>query len=456
MDLAYLYATLLTLGVGLLLSRVAIRPSLIFQYPYFIAAVFAVFILPQVVSLLRFPGRVSDGAVADVMLMSCLCLGCAVVGYRLTPSVAIFKRVARPVDDNRMLHIGIVFIAIGILFNVLWNKIKAEQGDVSELTGIATIYLFLANLAYPGFAIALMLYVKKHSATRLVATLIGGVIPLLSVVYGRREPAAMVCLIIVLGRYFTRRIEPPRVLVFSGLVFAMLAIPATGTYRGLFNTGQYEAIKEIDLLGNFSQFLNEESILELRNAAAMIESTKRFKKYDYGLDYWNQIVFRFVPAQIVGKKLKDSLMLGESAEAINERLLKSGYEFSRGSTLTGMGDSFKHFGWFGCLFFVVIAVVFRSIWLAAHRQNAFFAQLLYLGICTSGMRAVTHQTLDFLPGLIYQSVFLGLGLLYAGKKREKTLPPTPPPSAKPQGGASGGDPRLRSGYGQQPRGSALR
>ena len=34
-------------------------------------------------------------------------------------------------------------------------------------------------------------------------------------------------------------------------------------------------------------------------------------------------------------------------------------------------------------------------------------------VTTSAMRAVTHWTLDFLPGVLYHAVFLGLGFLYA-------------------------------------------
>lgn len=452
MDLAYLYAFLLFLGVAAVLSRVALYPALIFQYPYFVAAVFAVFIMPQVVSLIRFPGRVSDDAVADVMLMSCLCFGAAVLGYRLSPSVSIFKKVVRPVHEGRMLHISIVFIAIGLTFDLLRANMVVQTTAQGGMTGLATVYLFFASLVYPGFAIALMLYLKSPSGMRLFVAVAGGIIPMISVFHGRREPAAMLGLTLLLGRYFARRVEPPRFVIFGALFFAMLAIPATGTYRSLFFTGQYEAISEINLIDNFSTYLNEESILELRNAAAVIESTKRFATYDFGRGYWNQIVFRFIPAQLFGREFKESLMLGETEKELRARELATNYEFATGSTITGMGDSFRHFGWAGCLFFTVMAVVFRSIWLAALRQDAFFAQLFYLVICTSAMRAVTHQTLDFLPGLMYQAIFLGLGLLYAGRKG-KDLPALQPASPL-RGSSRDPAPALRSGQRERPRGSA--
>ena len=54
----------------------------------------------------------------------------------------------------------------------------------------------------------------------------------------------------------------------------------------------------MDLVGGFKRFVSEESTLELRNGAAVIESTRQTGNYEFGKGYWNTIVFRFVPAQI--------------------------------------------------------------------------------------------------------------------------------------------------------------
>lgn len=206
----------------------------------------------------------------------------------------------------------------------------------------------------------------------------------------------------------------------------MLSIPATGIYRALASKGEFSEIRKLDLVKNFEQYFGNESILELRNAAAVIESTQKFGNYDYGTGYWNQLVFRFVPAQIVGKGTKDLLMFGNDVDKMLKGNSGTAHEFSSGSTITGMGDSFKQFGWLGCLFFALLAVVFRSLWIAAIQPGALFAQLLYLLSCTSAMRALTHQTVDFLPGFVYQMIFLGLGLLYAGGQRSNIQFPQRP------------------------------
>jgi len=61
---------------------------------------------------------------------------------------------------------------------------------------------------------------------------------------------------------------------------------------------------------------------------------------------------------------------------------------------------------------------FRKLWRAAHAPEALFAQLLYMQSCTCAMRAVTHWTLDFLPGLAYNAVFLGAAVLYSLNRRQ--------------------------------------
>lgn len=427
------YCLLLWIGVFVLLFRVAIKPSAIFEFPYFISAVFAAFILPQTVSLLLFPGRVSSGAVSNVLIVSCLCLAASVVGYAVTPSRRIVRLVARPVHPNRIFHVGLCFVALSLIFAFLLSRMEVQTSAAGGWTGRATIYLFFVGLAFPGFAILLLLALKQATPARIVAAVFSSIIPIWTAIAGRREPAVVLGLVILLSRFYRSRRQPPRLLIFGAIAFAALAIPATGTYRGLLKAtdadphrthhqreAAWRAMLHMDLVGNFKSFVTQESILELRNAAAVIESTQRFNEYEWGAGYWNQIIFRFVPAQIVGLEEKQALMLGAHAKKSQSSDLASGFEISTGSTITGMGDSFKQFGWAGCLFFALLAMIFRSIWQATLVTGSFLAQVFYILICSSAMRTVTHQTVDFLPGLIYHTVFLGLGMLYAGVRRDES------------------------------------
>ena len=420
--LFYLFVVLLIWA----LSKVLSHPERIYQYPYFMAAVFAIFILPQAVSLLRFPGAAPDEAVQRVLLMTCLCLaGCLAAVGRLTQLPA-FTWFSGRVDRHKLFHAGLVFTACGLLFSYVLAHTEVQTSEVGGWTGPATIYGFFQQLCYPGFAICLMLAVRRPTLLSIAATLVSGIVPVQSILFGRREPAALFVLTIGLTWFFQRGLRPARWLVASTLGLAMIAIPATATYRRFHLQNDWESVRQIEFVENFKDFLDEGSVLELRNAAMLIEATRRSGDYEWGAGYWNHLVFRFVPAQILGEPFKESLMLRLPHEGLESELAAMDYVNPVGSTVTAMGDSFQQFGYWGCLFFLGLGLFFRTLWSAAAPRDALFAQLLYIQSCTSAMRAVTHWTLDFLPGFLYSLIFLGLAAAYASISTPAPTRPTAP------------------------------
>lgn len=419
--MATFYLYLLIAGIVVILLSVFWRPEKIFEFPQFMASTFAGFVVPQGFSLIAFPGMVRESAIDAVMLMSCLCLACCVIGYQFRPIVGVLRTTGHAVHPGRMAQIALAFTLVGYVLSFLYGQMEIQFHETrAGMTGLGTILLFFMNVRFIGFAIFLALLLQRFSWTRLGMVLFSGASPLIAViVYGRREPAVTIALTILLGLYFYRNVRPPRLLVFGALALAMLAIPATSAYRSAAKSGIKE-IRKIDLVGNFKEFLNSESILELRNAAAIIESAQAFGSYELGAGYWNQLVFRYVPAQLVGRAMKDSLLIGTTVDRMFKKSNEFGHEFSVGATVTGMGDSFRQFSWFGCLVFIPMGMFFRSLWAAALRPGAFFAQILYMLSMTSAMLAITHQTVDFLPGLLYQFMFLWLGLFYANDRIGET------------------------------------
>ncbi len=404
--------------MSLPLLKVLFQPARIYEFPYFMTAAFAIFVLPQAVSLIRFPGPAPERSVQNVLLVTCLCLAACLVGYRLPAHSHPARRVARAVNETRLLHAGLVFVACGIGFSYLLSHIEVQTSEFGGWTGPATIYGFFQQLCYPGFAICLMVALRRPTLVSSGATLVSTVVPIQSILFGRREPAALFLLTIGLTLYFRRRLRPPRWLVVWTILAVMLAIPATATYRRFQLQNDWESVRQIDLVGNFRDFLNQESVLELRNAAMLIEAARRSGDYEYGAGYWNHLVFRYVPAQILGDSSKRSLMIPRPSDELERELAGMDYTNPAGSTVTGMGDSFQQFGYCGCLFFVVLGAFFRRLWRASAPPTALFSQLLYMQSCTSAMRAVTHWTLDFLPGLLYNLIFLGAAMLYASAPSE--------------------------------------
>jgi hypothetical protein len=256
----------------------------------------------------------------------------------------------------------------------------------------------------------------------IASVLIGAIIPVQSMLFGRREPAAAFALIIGLSLYFCFRIKPARWIVLSGMAVGMMAIPATATYRQFHLEKDWQNIGQINLLEKFRQYLSEESVLELRNAAMLIEATRQSGAYEWGAGYWNHVIFRYVPAQILGQEFKEGLKLKTRVELVERELGILGYANPVGSTVTGLGDSFQQFGYFGCLFFAALGVFFQWLWRSAIPETAILPRLLYILVCPSAMRAVTHWTLDFLPGFLYSAAFLSIAAWYAHRPTTSWAP----------------------------------
>jgi hypothetical protein len=426
----WLYFWILTAMLAVTLAVTLFKPEKIYEYPYFMAAAFVVFIVPQAISLIHFPGGAQSEWIANALLMCCLCFGACWAGYFRPPVQSWQQRMSQSVNLDRMFHGGVVFIVISFFFDFLISMMTEEEIGGNLWTGKVTIYGFFAGLIYPGFAICLMTALRTGRLMAWLATVVAAIQPVeISVLSGRREDTVLFLLTLALTLYYQRGIKPSRAAIILLVTFAMLAIPATGTYRGLAAQRDWQGVKQIKLMDNFKDYLNQESILELRNATFLIEATRQSGSYQYGEGYWDQLVWRFVPAQLLGKGFKDSLMFHSPYDQTQNELSKLGYEASVGSTITGMGDSFQQLGWFGCLFFAAMALLFKTLFNASVQPNAVFAQVFYIQIATSAMRAVTHQTLDFLPGLVYYIIFLGLLFLYARVPLRQTSPdadiPTP-------------------------------
>src|SRR5205814_1682918 len=171
---------------------------------------------------------------------------------------------------------------------------------------------------------------------------------------------------------------------------AMFAIPATGEYRRSAAEDPLEAFRQIDFADQFNQYFNEDTPSEFKNAITLIAVTTAQGDYEWGVGYWNRVIFRFVPAQFLGENFKNSLMIGGQQRDYGDYVeLATGFRLPAGSTVTGIGDSFNQFGLFGCLVFAVMAYLFKNLCVAANQPAGTVAQLLYIQVSTTGMRALT-------------------------------------------------------------------
>lgn len=422
----------LAASVAIALVWGLIRPERMYQYPYFMAAVFAVFILPQALALVRAPGVVPTIWVSNVLLMALLCLVACFIGYSIVPSRTIKRLSAVSMNQDRLLHGAIIFIIVA--WYCVWQigQMSDEETGGTQWTGIVTIYAFFAGLTFPALTISLTAGLR---GSRLGWILVGiSALPPLqaAILYGRRQQTAQLLLTVALTLYFQRRLVAPRTLIATGIISAMLVIPGIAAYRGEAKENASTAFLNVDWVGNFRSYLGGDSTSELRNAAMLMYVVSKYDLYQSGAGYWDQIVFRFVPAQLFGMSFKLGLMFYPNDRGIIDHLSNVGYAPPGGSTMTGLGDAFQQLGWLGPLFFLILGVISRMFWTSSLQRDSLLPQLFYISTATTAMRALTHQTADYFPGLLYNCIFIGIVALYAARRQDVSKRKGPLFSADPK------------------------
>ena len=150
----------------------------------------------------------------------------------------------------------------------------------------------------------------------------------------------------------------------------------------------------------------------MRNAVLRINAVDRLMSFDFGVFHWNTLVFNFVPAQLVGSDVKESLFITMPAQYSRD------YDPPTGSTETGMADAFASFWYFGFLKFVLIAYMLGRLYRTA-MMGYLPAQVIYILSIAPALLAITHHTqwvistwvhilLCLLPGLAMTRAPIGL------------------------------------------------
>src|SRR3954454_12779998 len=144
----------LLIGIALVIlaavARGIQRPERFYEYPYFMSCVFGVFILPQAVSLVRFPAEATPNAVFSTLVMTLLCVLACLAGYRARTSRWIVEHAVIPVDYRRLFQGGVFYVVIAYYFSYLISEMTFEERGGALWTGRVTLYQFASALIYPG------------------------------------------------------------------------------------------------------------------------------------------------------------------------------------------------------------------------------------------------------------------------------------------------------------------
>jgi hypothetical protein len=411
--MAEIYRNLLVIVCLGLLGWGLIRIERIYQYPFFMGAIFISFLVPQAFALVENPGVLDQQSLERVLLMSSLCAVACWVGYQGKPNAKWLAKLNVDIDTHKLFRAAIFLMIIGYFFDFLLKSTTVELTKQGQWTGPATIYVFFSQVSYLAFSIFLLETLKRPSVQNIIFTLLAGWIPLQTVLAGRRHPTMTFLIIIGLCFWLIRRYIPPRWLIILAIFAMLILIPTIGAMReGLWDavfSGQWQTI-----LSTTEKALNTQQkgkILELRNAAFLIKATTDLNLYGLGAGWWDTIIHQFIPGQILGIGFKESLKF----DLINSKILYNlyGYNWHVGTTPTGVGDSFREFGYFGFFAFALIGYLFKNLWISLYYQKSLFSSLIYLSLISPAMLGLTHGISFFLNQFIFQLTVVSLIVYYS-------------------------------------------
>ena len=393
-----LYWLLCLICVGLILWGLRFKER-IYQAPFVMGAMFASFILPQGLGIVYQESELSDIIILRLLVMSCLCAINIWIGYKIPIPKYFLCKPAIEYNRNKIINVAFIYVVLGILFWVLIFRLPGGYGlkTVGQSTGIFTIYiLFARNFSYVGFVITIFEFIYRPNRAKLLLLILASIMPAGRVIFfGRRTITGFLLLSIGVATYFQKHRLPPRLLIVSIVISAFILIPFIGDQRGLLSN-RWDASSEISITQGLEDIVSGEDTKELRNAALIIDTTINKNAHGWGKTYWNRMIFRYIPAQLLGSNFKKNLQL-EMIDVRDYFYNSYGYKRQIGTTSTGIGDSFSQFDYFGCLVFGLIAFVSKLQWFSAYTKKDYLAQIRLPYFLTASMLAVTHGTQYFLP-----------------------------------------------------------
>jgi hypothetical protein len=389
----------------LLTIRVISRPARLYQYPYLVGFAFTSVLLPQAFSLVAGDSFALQQS-SDLFLMCFLCVCCAWVGYQIVPrKVLVPAWLERSLTSAQLYWGSLVLIVIGGSFTFMFGALGE---NVEKGTGIATIFLFFANWIYVGVGLSIYGAIKYRKVRFWISSAAASVVPIqAALLYARREPTVLFLLSVAFSVFFLRRIALPRALIVCSVLTVVIFMPMTTAYRSAASRSLAEAISVIDLSDPLKGYREGTEYAEMRAALYAISDAREDGQYAHGAGYWDELVFRFIPAQILGEDFKKSLFLGERIKELDINKYAA-REISVGTTITGAGDAFQQFGFLGALFFAVMGYLFRGLWAVVRDRPSPLMHAFYANVAVTAMHTVTHGTADFLPGVIYTTLALGV------------------------------------------------
>jgi hypothetical protein len=321
-------------------------------------------------------------------------------------------------DERRLLIASAGLSLVGAYFYYQLGRIPIEQAVATQFTGWYVVLFFFSKLLPYGLCVSLLCLLRRPSYMALGITLFDAVFYLDRIfVTGKRGETTELVLMIALAVWFQRRRAIPYVLILAGVLGGTVMMSSTEDYRDLSRAKEQPGSVQVTQLSPLQKFetLLETGGPEMRNAIFRINAVEQSMVFDYGLFHWNILVFNYVPAQLVGRSLKDALLIQIDGQYARD------YDPPNGTTETGMSDAFASLWFFGAIKFFIIAFVLSRLYGAAMAGHA-VPQLFYMLLIVPGMHSISHHTQWLLTEWIQVMLLLVPALCYARIPQREATP----------------------------------
>lgn len=415
-DLAFLLLVLNTASAGFVLLRDFMRRGGYVTLPFLTSLLFLIWYLPQAWAILGYPG-VDPSSLVRLFFMSLLCFWAMMIGwwkglgkwYRSAPLDLPVCKLLVPVY-------AITLVALAMRY--LIEMQPPEVRTMGQWTGVITIIAFFASISVVSMALSTAMVLKSRDPATVGVFLLNLSIYLpLIFVYFRRADTFDFLLAILLGLLFVRDRAVPRILLLVLWILGFFFVNGVGQLRALSGAyslttaGTIEArmptLREIAEIEWLRAIDRGEPIYraEVMNAVVGMEAAARYGRFTLGAQYWNQMIFAYLPGQFVGPDFKRSLMIGDNAlEIAREQMF---FERHTGSTHTGFVDPYHDFWFLGCLVWWLTGYVMGL--LMRHALNGgLIAFTLYAATITNAVHVTTH----FGYYLFSQSLLILIAVLF--------------------------------------------
>ncbi len=382
------------------------RTGRIYEFPFLAAAITFAFILPQLPGLANDP-FLPDGAYERAVVFTILCVAMCWLGWM--PDRPVMKAFRWQLDERRLLIASAGLSLIGAYFYYQLGRIPIEQAVATQFTGWYVVLFFFSKLLPYGLCVALLCLLRRPSYAAIGITLFDAVFYLDRIfVTGKRGETTELVLMVALAVWFQRRRAIPYILLLAGILGGTVMMSSTEDYRDLSRAKDRPESVQVTQLSPWQRFekLLETGGPEMRNAIFRINAVEQSMVFDYGLFHWNILVFNYVPAQIVGRSIKEALLIQIDGQYARD------YDPPNGTTETGMSDAFASLWFFGAIKFFIIAFVLSRLYGAAMAGYA-VPQLFYMLLIVPGMHSISHHTQWLLTEWIQVMLLLVPALCYA-------------------------------------------